>query len=131
MSSGRLPAAFWAYWALLVASCALEFCLLFWAPAYLERVVGPSRLPRAATGSPRASRSACWSGGSRSRWLVARVALRRLLIAALALAFAGFLDLLGRQPAPGGDRGVFLIGLGIAPLYPLVTDFRHRCGAGR
>ncbi len=57
------------------------------------------------------------------RWLVARVALRRLLIAALALTFAGFLIYWGVSWPPAAIAGVFVIGLGIAPLYPLVTDF--------
>ena len=34
-----LPASFWAYWCLLAFSCALEFSVLLWAPAFLERVI--------------------------------------------------------------------------------------------
>jgi MFS family permease len=122
--SGGLPPAYWAYWALLIASCALEFCLLFWAPSYLERIVGYSAAGAAigSAGFP----LGMLIGRIALRWLVARVALRRLLIAALALAFAGFLiywgapDVLG---PPAAIAGVIVIGLGIAPLYPLVTDF--------
>ncbi len=55
--SASLPPAYWAYWALLIASCALEFCLLFLAPSYLERIVGYSAAG-AAIGSA-GSRSAC------------------------------------------------------------------------
>jgi MFS family permease len=57
------------------------------------------------------------------RTLVRRVALRRLLIAALACVFAGFLIYWGVSWPPAVIAGVFLIGLGVAPLYPLSTDF--------
>ncbi|MBA4097647.1 MAG: hypothetical protein C0484_12885 [Rhodospirillum sp.] len=116
-----LPPAYWAYWALLIASCALEFCLLFWAPSYLERIVGYSAAGAAigSAGFP----LGMLIGRIALRWLVARVALRWLLIAALALTFAGFLIYWGVSWPPAAIAGVIVIGLGIAPLYPLVTDF--------
>ena len=119
-----LPPAYWAYWALLVAACALEFLLLFWAPSYLERIVGYSAAGAAigSAGFP----LGMLVGRIALRWLVARVALRRLLIGALALAFAGFLIYWGAPVVlgpPAAVAGAFVIGLGIAPLYPLVTDF--------
>jgi MFS family permease len=122
--SASLPPAYWAYWALLVACCALEFLLLFWAPSYLERIVGfkPAAAATASAGFP----LGMLIGRIALRALVTRVALRRLLIGSLALAFAGFLiywgawDVLG---PPAAVAGAFVIGLGIAPLYPLVTDF--------
>ena len=121
--SASLPPAYWAYWALLIATCALEFCLLFWAPSYLERIVGYSAAGAAigSAGFP----LGMLIGRIALRWLVARVALRLLLIGALALTFAGFLIYWGAWPArpPAAIAGVFVIGLGIAPLYPLVTDF--------
>jgi MFS transporter, DHA1 family, inner membrane transport protein len=116
-----LPAAYWAYWVLLIASCGLEFCILFWAPAYLERVVGfaPATAAAAAAGFP----LGMLLGRIALRNLVRRVALRRLLIAALACVFAGFLIYWGVSWPPAAIAGVFLIGLGVAPLYPLSTDF--------
>jgi MFS family permease len=120
-SNNKLPAAYWAYWALLIAACALEFCLLFWAPSYLERIVGfePALAATAAAGFP----LGMLLGRIALRTLVARVALRRLLIGALALVFIGFLIYWGVAWPPAVVAGVFVIGLGIAPLYPLVTDF--------
>ncbi len=116
-----LPAAYWAYWALLIASCALEFCLLFWAPSYLERIVGfePALAATAAAGFP----LGMLIGRIALRTLVGRVAQRRLLIGALALVFCGFLIYWGSAWPPAVVAGVFVIGLGVAPLYPLVTDF--------
>ena len=119
--SAGLPPAYWAYWALLIAACALEFCLLFGAPSYLERIVGYSAAGAAigSAGFP----LGMLIGRIALRTLVARVALRRLLIAALALTFAGFLIYWGVSWPPAAIAGVIVIGLGIAPLYPLVTDF--------
>jgi predicted MFS family arabinose efflux permease len=117
----HLPAAYWAYWLLLFASCALEFCILFWAPAYLERVIGfaPAMAATAAAGFP----LGMLLGRIALRVLVRRVPLRRLLIAALAMVFAGFLVYWGVSWPPAAIAGVFLIGLGVAPLYPLSVDF--------
>jgi MFS family permease len=120
--AGRgLPAAYWAYWVLLIASCALEFSILFWAPSYLERIVGfaPATAATAAAGFP----LGMLVGRIAFRTLVARVALRRLLIATLVLVFVGFLIYWGIDWPPAAVAGVFVIGLGVAPLYPLATDF--------
>lgn len=120
-----LPPAFWAYWALLFIGCGLEFCILFWAPAFLERVIGfaPALAATAAAGFPLgvlAARIAL-------RLLVGRVALARLMIAALAAVFLGFLVYWGLGGelglAPAAVLGIFVLGLGIGPLYPLTTDF--------
>jgi MFS family permease len=119
--SASLPPAYWAYWALLIATCALEFLLLFWAPSYLERIVGfePAAAATASAGFP----LGMLIGRIALRALVARVALRLLLIGALALTFLGFLIYWGVSWPPAAVAGAFVIGLGIAPLYPLVTDF--------
>ena len=116
-----LPAAYWAYWVLMVAGCGLEFSILFWAPAYLERVVGfaPATAAAAAAGFP----LGMLLGRIAVRFLVRRVALRLLLIGALACVFIGFVIYWGVSWEPAAIAGVFLIGLGVAPLYPLTTDF--------
>lgn len=121
----HLPAAFWAYWGLLIASCALEFCILFWAPAFLERVIGfdAAAAATSAAGFP----LGMLLGRIALRVLVRRVKLARLLAAALALVFVGFLIYWGVGAelgiAPAAILGIFVIGLGVAPLYPLVTNF--------
>ncbi|HNB26900.1 MAG TPA: hypothetical protein PLR41_08090, partial [Alphaproteobacteria bacterium] len=137
-----LPPAFWAYWGLLFIGCGLEFCILFWAPAFLERVIGFDAAPAAiaAAGFPLGALAARIA----LRVLVRRVMLARLMLAALAAVFLGFLvywgagyvagyvaghDLGGVAPdvAPGRQAaavlGVFVIGLGVGPLYPLSTNF--------
>jgi MFS family permease len=116
-----LPPAFWAYWVLLVASCALEYCILFFAPTFLERVVG---LPTAsAATSAAAFPLGMLLGRSALGYLVLRVPQSTLLVAALALASIGFVAYWGVSLPMVSIAGLFVVGLGIAPLYPLVTNF--------
>lgn len=118
---GRLPPAFWGYWLLGVASCALEFCILFWAPAFLERVVGlaAAAAATAAAGFPLGMLLGRIALGK----LVRKVAPRRLLIATLAIVLVGFLVYWGIGHPVAATTGVFIIGFGIAPLYPLSSTF--------
>ena len=118
---GQLPPAFWGYWLLGVASCALEFCILFWAPAFLERVVGlaAASAATAAAGFPLGMLLGRIALGN----LVRKVAPRRLLVATLAIVFVGFLVYWTIGQPVVAIAGVFIIGLGIAPLYPLASTF--------
>jgi MFS family permease len=105
-----LSPAFWAYWVLLVASCALEYCILFFATA-------------AAATSAAAFPLGMLLGRIALGYLVRRVPQSTLLIAALALATAGFAAYWGVPISMVSIAGLFVVGLGIAPLYPLVTNF--------
>jgi predicted MFS family arabinose efflux permease len=119
--AGRLPAAYWAYWATLFCVIALEQCTLLWGPEVLERVQG---LPRAAAATAAGAFSAAMlTGRLSSAPLLRRVAAQRLFLASLALTLPGFLLYWGaRQPA-WSVVGLFLLGLGIALLYPLTLGF--------
>jgi MFS transporter, DHA1 family, inner membrane transport protein len=121
LESKGLPPAFWAYWALLVASCALEYCILMWAPAFLEQVIGfsPASAAMGAAGFP----LGVLLGRIALSNLVRRVAQRSLLIGTLAIGFAGFLVYWSFSLPAIAVVGVFIVGLGIAPLYPLSVHF--------
>jgi fucose permease len=118
---GRLSAAFWAFWSLLVACCALEYCVLFWAPAFLERVAGfaPASAATAAAAFPLGMLLGRIALGG----LVRRVAARTLFLVTLALVLGGFLIYWGIGSQAAAVIGLFVLGLGIAPLYPLSTSF--------
>ncbi|MEO8668010.1 MAG: MFS transporter [Bauldia sp.] len=124
----RLSAAFWAFWALLVACCALEYCVLFWAPAFLERVAGfdPASAATAAAAFPLGMLIGRIALGG----LVRRVAARNLFFAALTVTFFGFVVYWGIGNATAAVAGLFLLGLGIAALYPLSTTFAIGAAAG-
>lgn len=112
-----LPPPFWGYWALLGLGCATEYSVLLWAPTFLERVVGFA--PAAAA----TATSAFFIG-----MIVGRVILRVMLSvmrprAILAIAYltgiVGF-ALYWTTGAPlAAVAGLFLIGLGVAPQYPM------------
>jgi MFS family permease len=120
-SRQRLPAAFWAYWLLLSSGCALEFSVLLWAPAYLERVAGFS--PATAAALAAGYFVGVIAGRVTLGAIVSRVSGRLLLLAALGTAFAGFLIYWGIAGPVGSVVGVLLLGLGVAPLYPLTMSF--------
>jgi len=112
-----LPAAYWAYWALIATVVAIEFCVLIWAPEFLERAAG---LPRAwAAGSAAAFSLAMLVGRVVASRIVRLVAPRRLFLAALLVTFVGFLVYWGIGQPLAIVAGLFVLGLGVAPLYPL------------
>lgn len=115
-----LPALFWVFWSALVLAVAVEFCMIFWSANFMESGFG---LERAA--------AAQWVSvfllgmilgrlaGSR---LVGRKTVQQLVIASLLLAGAGFL-LYWRARSPLlGISGLFLTGLGVANLYPMLLS---------
>ncbi len=118
---GRLPFAYWCYWAVLGLGVAVEFAAILWAPAYLEQVVGlePSAAAMAAT--------AVFAG-----MLVGRVGgaalfrlfpIRRLFFAAAATVFVGFAAYRGSAEPIVAVGGLFVLGLGVALLFPLALSF--------
>jgi len=118
---GRLPAAYWAYWAVLFSVISLEQSTLLWGPEFLERVQGLSR-PSAATAAAVFS-AAMLTGRLSAAPLLRHVAAPSLFLGSLALTLPGFLLYWGvREPALS-IAGLFLLGLGIALLYPLSLGF--------
>jgi len=117
----KLPGAYWAFWAMVVATVSLEVGIVFWAPAYLERVVGftAAGAAAAAAGFPLGA----LIGRILLRTLVARVALRRLMVTSLALVALGFVLYWGIATPVAAIAGVFILGLGIGPTFPLGTEF--------
>jgi fucose permease len=112
-----LPPAFWAYWACIAMSVAIEFCVLLWAPTFLT--VSTGLAPGTA-----AAASACFSlavlvGRTAGGGLVRIFPLRRLFFIALAVALAGFAVYWGAADPRIVVPGLFVVGLGVAMLYPL------------
>jgi fucose permease len=118
---GRLPAPYWAYWCLGVAGIALEFSILLWAPTFLEQV---AEFPAAWA----ATIAAGFSLGMLLGRLAASVLVRlvpagSVFLSALLITLVGFGLYWGfNQPAPV-VLGIFALGLGIGPLYPLTLGF--------
>lgn len=115
-----LPWIYWVFWSVLLLAVAVEFCMVFWSANYMETGFGLEK-----------TAAAQWVSlfllgmilgrlaGSR---LVGRFSAQRLVFASLLLAGAGFLMYwLARSPLLGVP-GLFLTGLGVANLYPMLLS---------
>ena len=116
-AAGRLPVAYWAYWLLLALVVAIEFCVLLWAPAFLERVVGLAPTTAASTAAVFAL--AMLAGRLAGSALVGRIPPARLYAASLVVTILGFGLYWGGGSPWIAVPGLAVIGLGVALLYPL------------
>jgi fucose permease len=115
-----LPALFWIYWVAIVLGVSVEFCMIFWSADYVEQALGLARTDAARAvslflGGMILGRMA----GSR---LVQRYSTRAVVTVSIFLAGVGFF-LFWRADEPLiGLSGLFLSGLGVASLYPLLLS---------
>jgi len=121
LSSGQaLPTLYWIYWAAIVAAVSIEFCMIYWSADYLEKNLGMLKVDAAQAVSLflGAMIIGRW-GGSR---LVQRFRPRQIVIASVLVAAAGFsLYWLGVTPIMG-LIGLFICGLGVACMYPMILS---------
>lgn len=127
-TSRPLPWLFWWYWSAIVLSEAVEYCMIFWSPDYLEHQLGMAK-PQAALA---ASLFLVGMIGGRmaGSWLVRRFTPRSLVTASILLALAGFLIF---WAAPGrffGVAGLFITGAGVASLYPMTLSLAMSAASG-
>ena len=119
-STRPLPLAFWAYWAVVVLSVSVEWCIVFWGANFLVSVVGLDKVIASTIMS--IFFLAELLGRMGASWLTRRVNSARLLVGALVLTMIGF-PLFWLAPlAPLNIFGLFLAGLGIANLFPLTLS---------
>jgi fucose permease len=118
--SQPLPFLYWVYWVALVLAVSVEFCMVFWSADYLEKALG---MPKAAAAQ---AVSLFLVGmilgrlaGSR---LVQQFSTARVVNAAILLASAGFLIFWTAGSLLLSELGLFLTGLGVASLYPLILS---------
>jgi predicted MFS family arabinose efflux permease len=112
-----LPAAYWAYWVSVSIGIALEFCALLWAPAFLEHVTGLTQA--AAAGMAISFVLGMLAGRSLGAFLTYRVGVPFLYGCELILILLGFGLYWGIASAGAAVFGLFLMGLGVALLFPL------------
>jgi fucose permease len=121
-SAPRLPITYWAYFAMLTFSVALEFAAIVWAPSYFQQVVGlsPSAAPVAASTFFAAVLFARIAGVR----LVQHYSPRLLFAVAIGTVLVGFVAYWGGAGwTPLAIAGLVLIGLGVGNLYPLILGF--------
>ena len=116
-----LPPAFWAYWTMLGCVVAVEFSVLLWAPAFLERVVGMSA-SAAALGAA-AFFAAMLIGRTAGIGLVRAFDGRRIFLGVAATTLVGFAAYWGTGVPAVVLAGLFVVGLGISLFFPLTLSF--------
>ncbi len=124
----RLPALYWLYWIGIVLVVSVEFCMISWSADYLLNGLG---MPRAdAAQAVSAFLAAMIVGRLAGSRLVQRFPPLVLVTVSIVLAMAGFLVYWTASSAALGVTGLFLTGLGVANLYPLILSMAIAAARG-
>ncbi|MBN2115276.1 MAG: MFS transporter [Anaerolineales bacterium] len=119
-SSQPLSPLFWVYWVAIVLAVSVEFCMIFWSTSYLEKVLGLLKANAAQAASLfLVGMILGRMAGSR---LVQRFSTPRVVLISILTALAGFLVFWRAENILPGLSGLFLTGLGVASLYPLLLS---------
>jgi fucose permease len=115
-----LPLLYWVYWAAIVAAVSVEFCMIFWSADYLETSLGMHKADAARAVSLFLLGMILGRlAGSR---FGARVGTQQYIALSVLVAAAGFL-VYWMAPAPiYGMLGLFITGLGVASMYPMILS---------
>jgi fucose permease len=115
-----LPSSFWIYWVGIVLGVSVEFCMIFWSADYMEQVLGLSKADAAQAVS--LFLAAMIVGRVLGSRLVQRFSTRVVITVSIVLAGIGFLLFWRTENTLIGLSGLFLTGLGVANLYPLILS---------
>jgi fucose permease len=113
-----LPGLFWIYWAAIFMAVSVEFCMIFWSADYLENIFGMQKASAAQAVS--LFLAAMILGRLAGSQLVRRFSTSRVVTASILVAGLGFLLFWKTSDLEVGLTGLFLTGLGVAGLYPLI-----------
>jgi fucose permease len=119
-NKGSLPAQFWIYWVAIVLAVSAEFCMIFWSADYLEKGLGMLKANAAQAVS--LFLAAMIIGRLAVSRLVHKFSTHRLVTLSILVASAGFLVFWMAGNPLLGMSGLFITGLGIASLYPLILS---------
>ncbi|HEY3311867.1 MAG TPA: MFS transporter [Anaerolineales bacterium] len=115
-----LPTLYWIYWLAIVLAVSVEFCMISWSADFLENVLGMMKASAAQ------SVSLFFGAMILGRWagsrLVQRFDTTRLVAASILTASLGFGFFWQGGSVLSGLAGLFLTGLGVASLYPLILS---------
>jgi fucose permease len=116
----KIPRVFWIVWLTVLFGVATEWCVIFWSADFLISVVG---LPKVDASS---MVSLFFIASLTSRIVGSRLARSIdsmvLLMGALVVTFAGFILFWLTPAAAISVCGLFLLGFGIANVYPLALS---------
>lgn len=123
-----LPLLYWVYWVTIVLAVSVEFCMILWSADYLENVLGMAK--SSAAQSVGLFLGAMILGRLAGSRLVQRFSTRLLVYISILIAGIGFLIFWSANNVFFGLSGLFLTGLGIASLYPLILSLAIGAAGG-
>ncbi|MEW6405202.1 MAG: MFS transporter, partial [Chloroflexota bacterium] len=117
-SKQALPILFWVYWAAIVMAVSVEFCMIFWSADYLKNVFGLLKTDAAQAVS--LFLAAMILGRMAGSRLVQHFSTPKVITVSIFAAGLGFILFWKTDNVLLGLGGLFLTGLGVASLYPLI-----------
>lgn len=127
-SSRSLPSLFWIYWIAIVLAVSVEFCMVFWSADYIEQVLGLIKADAARSVS--VFLAAMIVGRAFGSRVVQRFSTRAVVLVAIVIATIGFLIFWMGTNLIFSLSGLFLVGLGVASLYPLILSLAISAAEG-
>jgi fucose permease len=115
-----LPLQFWVYWVAIVLAVSAEFCMISWSADYLEKGLGMLKANAAQAVS--LFLAAMIIGRLAGSRLVQNFSSHKLVTLSILVAGIGFFIFWLGGNALLGMSGLFVTGLGIASLYPLILS---------
>jgi fucose permease len=115
-----LPPRFWAYWLVLFLVVSVEWIMIFWGADFLENEVGLSKVNASTLMS--VFFLAMVFGRFLGSRLTRRMAVERLVLAAVLVTMGGFPIFWLSPVAWLNITGLFITGLGIANLFPFTMS---------
>jgi fucose permease len=115
-----LPTLLWIYWVAIFLGVSVEFCMVFWSADYLERALGLIKADAAQAVS--LFLAAMIVGRLLGSRLVQRFSTRAVVSISIIIAGIGFLLFWRAESSWLGLSGLFITGLGVANLYPLILS---------
>ncbi|MFL7871748.1 MAG: sugar MFS transporter [Anaerolineales bacterium] len=119
-ASRPLPLLYWTYWVAIVLAVSVEFCMIFWSADYLENSLGMLKVNAAQAVS--LFLAAMIIGRIVGSRLVHRFSTYKVVNTSILVAGAGFLAFWMTNNAILSLIGLFVTGLGVASLYPLILS---------
>jgi fucose permease len=121
-SSAResLPILFWVYWTAIFLAVSVEFCMISWSADYLENSLNMLRVNAAQAVS--LFLGAMILGRMAASRLVQRFPVHRVVTVSIVVAGIGFAMFWATDISTLALAGLFVTGLGVAGLYPLLLS---------
>jgi fucose permease len=127
-STRPLSALFWLYWVAIFLGVSVEFCMIFWSANYVEQALGMTKA--AAAQAVSLFLAGMILGRVLGSRLVQHFSARGIVTISIFIAGIGFLLFWSPVNNLAGLSGLFITGLGVANLYPLILSLAINAADG-